>query len=635
MLSGAFGAGQTPSPWFTIANQFLPRNLHDVIRWARYIALQSPVTSEVLRKFATYPITEFVVDSKDESVRDKYKEIFESFKLREMLHDIGFDFYTIGNVFLSVYFPIHRTLTCPRCKTEYNSRTAGFLEFKNYQFMGKCPNQPVCDYHGAFVRKDTKSLNIKDMNLIKWDPRNIAVNYNPITGQSKYYYRIPNDIKRKIQMGDKLFAGTIPWGFIEAIKNNQDFEFDDNNIFHLRNISSGGSVEGISVPPLISLFSLVFYQATLRKANESIASEFLTPMRIVFPQPQTANSDPAVSISMKNFASNMELAITKHKRDKNYFLIAPVPVGYQSVSGEGRNLLVAQEIDQAEQSILLSLGVSKELLSGQTNWTSSTVGLRMMENTMKSYVTQMERLVTWIMAKSCSYLNVAICKVTFEPFKLMDDEFLKQNLVSLLQTGDVSITTFLESLGLNYDDELKKRMDDLVAKATNEVELKFEVERAQFMAAKGVGDKIDDSTDYQKILAESQQIAEQLSQASPQDTMAMMNRLKATNYPLFVMTEKLMEEMEEKGALGGGGEGDPGTEGEPGEEGAQGAGGASEGGEDEPAGVPGVKQNVKDSTVKAHLPGKNKSGKPGGAKDKKDNSGSMSKSGKPKEKGPK
>jgi hypothetical protein len=32
------------------------------------------------------------------------------------------------------------------------------------------------------------------MNIIKWDPENIAVAYNAITGESEYYYKIPNDI---------------------------------------------------------------------------------------------------------------------------------------------------------------------------------------------------------------------------------------------------------------------------------------------------------------------------------------------------------------------------------------------------------------------------------------------------------
>ena len=160
--SGNIGGNYAPTsnPYFTVANQFLPRNLHDVIRWSRYITIQSPVTTEVIRKLSTYPITDFIVDSNSENTRDKYKEVFKSFRLKPSLHDIGFEYYTVGNVFVSMYFPIHRSLTCPSCKTIYNAKKAEFTNFKKFEFHGTCPNEH-CGYKGVFLVKDTKSLNIE------------------------------------------------------------------------------------------------------------------------------------------------------------------------------------------------------------------------------------------------------------------------------------------------------------------------------------------------------------------------------------------------------------------------------------------------------------------------------------------
>jgi hypothetical protein len=559
--------GGTPSPWFTIANQFVPRNLHEVIRWARYITLQSPTTTEVIRKLCTYPITEFIVDTESEELRKKYKQIFDSFKLKQTLADIGFDYHTLGNVFASIYFPIHRILTCPGCKMEYSAKRAEFLEFKNWVFTGECPN---CAYKGPFLRKDQKSMNIADMNIIKWDPENIAVAHNPITGEHEYYYKIPNSIKRKIQTGSKLYVNSVPWGFIEAVKRNQDFKFDAGNIFHLRNLSTGATVEGCCIPPLISLYSLVFYQATLRKANEAIAMEHMNPMRVVFPQPTTANADPSVAMSLKNFVERMDDALKKHKRDKNYIVIAPGPVGYQPIGGEGKNLLVSQEIQQAEEQILMSLGVSKELLSGTTNWTSSTVGLRLLHNTMLSYSTQILDLIKWIVAKVCTYLNIVIVDVTMTPFKLADDDVLKANMIQLLQSGDISLTTLFESFGLDFHEELERMKEDAVAKAQNQIEAKFEVDQATYLAAKKTGDRLDKNTDYQAILVQAEQIANGLTnsatmmgQATPGEggesgqggegeqmqsgpdmamNQEMLSELKINNYPLYVMVMKLMEE---------------------------------------------------------------------------------------------
>lgn len=538
-LSTFANPGGQASPWFTVANQFLPRNLHDVIRWVRYITIQSPVTTEVIRKQSTYPITEFVVDSSNEIIKERYKAIFKSFKMKQVLQDIGFDYYTIGNVFISVFFPIHRTLTCPSCKTSYNAKKANFIKFQRYEYNGTCPS---CEYTGPFKRKDTKSLDIKDMNLIKWNPQHISVNYNPITGESEYYYRIPNEIRRKVQQGDSLYVNSIPWGFIDAIRYNQDFKFDAENIFHLRNVSTGSVIEGISIPPLVTLFSLVFYQATLRKANEAIATEYLNPMRVVFPQAQTGNSDPVVSMSLKNFAGNMQEALQKHKRDKNHFLIAPVPIGYQTVGGEGKNLLVSQEIQQAEQSILLSLGVSQELLSGTTNWTSSTVGLRMLENTMHSYVTQLTDVINWVMTKVASYLSMEVCNVSMTPFKLMDDDVFKQQLMALVQSGEASISSLYEAMGLDYTDELFKIKEDKISKAKANIEATFEIEQAEFAASKDISKRLADDSNYKDLLRKATELATQLSNTDPSTMQSILVSMKLDNYPLYLLTIKLMNE---------------------------------------------------------------------------------------------
>lgn len=537
--------GTQPSPWFTVANQFVPRTLHEVIKWSRYIIMQSPTTAEVIRKYCTYPITEFVVDSRNEKLQDKYKSIFDSFRLKNTLQDIGFEYFSIGNAFLSVFFPIQRTLICPSCNTGYNAKTNNFLTFKQYKFHGKCPK---CGTLGYFKVLDARSTNIADMNVIKWDPEHIVVNHNPITGEYEYYYRIPSDIKMRIRKGDSLFVNSLPWEFIEAVEKNKDFKFDNDNLFHMRNLSTGAIVEGCCVPPLISLFNLVFYQATLRKANESIATEHMAPMRVLFPAPSSANADPIVSMSMRNFVENMKDAVIKHKKDNNYVLIAPGPVGYQAVGGEGKNLLVSQEIEQAEEAILMALGVSRELLSGQTNWTSSTVGLRLLTNTLRSYVTQITEVLNWIMRKVCAYIGLEYVKTSLIPFKLSDDDSLRNLLVTLYTSGlsngraEISQTTLYETMGLNFREELDKIRDDAVANATLQVETKYQVEEAQHIAAKDVEARLNRNTDYQTLLVQAQDISLQLMKEPPEVAQDALNQIKLSSYPLYVMVLKLIED---------------------------------------------------------------------------------------------
>lgn len=533
------GANQQANPWFNVANQFTPRNLHDIIRWARYITVQSPTTTEVVRKLSTYPVTSFQADTLDDKLRSRYQNLLKQLKLKEILQNIGFEFFTIGNVFLSIYFPIYRELCCTSCNTRYSAKKAEWAYFKNYQFQGTCPN---CRHQGILRREDSRAVNIKDINIIKWTAEHIVVSHNPITGESEYYYKIPNAIKQKILRGDKLFVNSVPWGFVEAVRHNQDFKFDRDSIFHLKNISSGGTVEGISIPPMLSLFSLVFYQATLRKANEAIATEYLNPMRVIYPQAQTGNSDPVISMSLKNFRKNMEEAITIHKRDKNFFLIAPVPVGYQAVGGEGRNLLVSQEIMQAEEQILLSLGVSRELLSGQTNWESSSVGLRMMENTLYSYVSRLEDCIEWVVEKVTAYLNMETVKVTLAPFKLLDDANVRQLLANLATTGKASITTLFENMDMNYSEEMEKIADEQAALAASQVRARFKIEQSEFLAAQSASNTFKDNEEFKTALEKANSTAEQLYQAEEGVRRSFLSQLKTEDYAQYLMVSKLLDE---------------------------------------------------------------------------------------------
>jgi len=531
---------QTKNPFYSIANQFLPRNLNDVIRWTRFITTHSPLTAEVMRKFATYPITDFVYEVKDRRVKEQYEKIEKSFKLKTTLHDVGFQFHTIGNVFVSIHFPIHRSYKCPNtaCGDLLSGESSANLKFKNYKFEGTCPR---CFSSGIFSVVDKKSLNIEDMNVILWDPMNISVNHNTITGKSQYYYSIPGDMRRKIQTGDRFIIDSIPWEFVEAVKNNRDFLFAPDRIFHLRNVDMGMSVNGIAVPPLISHFGLVFYQAMLRRANESISSDFMAPMRVVFPQAQSGNSEPVIAMSMRNFVSRMEEAFVKHKNDSSHVVVAPVPIGYQSISGEGKTLLVSAEIEQAEDSLLLSMGVSRELLSGTTNWTSSTVGLRLLKNTLDSYVRQITELIQWIFTCTTNYLKIPTHVVGLSPFSLTDDEMIKNMAMNLAGNGNMSLTTLYESMGRSYEEELECIESDAKIKARHDVRVKYEVERAEYLEGLAIN-KVNKDDGYTEVLQQAQDMANQLAGTDPATAHQVLNELKVQDYAKFLMVSKLLEE---------------------------------------------------------------------------------------------
>ncbi len=527
---------QYPNPWFNVANQFVPRNLKDLIRWVKYITLQSPTVTEVLRKFSTYPITDFVISTKSKQTKETYEGFIKNLKLKEILQDIGFQYWTLGNVFISLYFPITRTLTCPSCSTAYNVENALWAKFKSFKFQGSCPH---CGHTGEFAVKDTKSQDISKINVIIWDPQDISTEYNPLTGQTNYYYNIPSHIQEQIKNGNPLFVNTVPLQVIEAVKNKQGFKFDSRNFFHLKNISTGGSIDGVALPPLLSLFSLVFYQATLRRANEAVAMEYISPLRVVSPA-SSGTTDPVISTSLRVFKEKIEDALRRHKQDANYVMVSPLPLTYQLIGGEGKSLLVSQELESSEQQLLLSLGVSQELLSGTTNWTSSHIGLRLMENTLGHYTGRLNEVIEWIFDKVSSYVSTVKVEVKLQDAKLLDDDSYRTLVGELYSNKDISKQTLFETIGLNPAEESERMVKEAGLSAATAVRAKMEEEIATFLAARKSFSEISGTEEYQAAMKQATGIMQQLSQM-PQNAqnMALM-QLKSEDYSMWLLVQTML-----------------------------------------------------------------------------------------------
>ena len=547
-MMDSYEVGQLPSPFFTQANQFIPRSFHDIIKWSRYFTTQAPTSTVVIRNLSSYPITEFIVESNNEQTIETYKRIFKTIRLKERMSDTGFDYYTLGNVYTSIYFPIDRHLHCPNCKSSFEVKSAmrtNAAVFKKWVFQGECP---ACNHQVTYKVVDTKSRDITRINLIKWKPEHVSLNHNPVTGESEFYYTIPGDVKRKIMMGDPLFLATVPWSMVEAVRYNKDYLFDSSNIYHMKSISMGNMIDGLGIPPLISHYGLVFYQQMLRKANEAVAAEHMVPLRVLFPQQNSANGDPIAQMSLRGFAQHMKKTMRHMKNDPNHILIAPTPIGYQQLGGQGRSLLVNQELQYAEEQQLMSMGVSRELLSGTTNWTSSTVGLRLLENTMNNYVGQLKELINWIMEKIAQYLSIEITETKLVPFKLTDNEALKAAMLDMWKEKVISASTLLEAYGMDYDEELDKMGNDQIAMAEKQIEIDHKLERAMHAKSKGLQSE-KDSSGYEDSRKEAYAIVKKvLAAQTPEQQRDILLKVQQDDPTMYQTVMRLLNDMPNPGS---------------------------------------------------------------------------------------
>lgn len=468
---------QHPNPLFDFLTTFVPRKLKVLFKYCEYLYYNSPQIFAALNKFAIYPVTDIIYESDSEKLKKQYRNLLEdTLKLKSILIRTGIDRHVYGNSFTSIYFPFRRFLRCPACKQKRNIKHIDYkFKLKGLQFNYTCPecNRSV---RGKVV--DEKVKVAKDINIIRWDPKQMDVVYNPITGESTYYYEIPASIQESVRRGDKTIIDTMPLSFLKTIAAEKIFKFAPGQIYHMKVDAPAGIDNSWGFPPLTSTIKQFFYVAVLRKANEAISMEHIVPFRVLHPQQISANADPVVTISLANWISEVKMNLKQWRRDPLHLMFSPVAMDVTSLGGQGRALMVTGEIKEAEENIIAAMGIPREFLYGGLSATGSGVTLRMLENQLLNYTTELIDLGQWVANMCGKYLGWEKMKIDLEPFKLIDDVQQKAALMNAnMQMGGqlVSGTAVANMYGQDMVKQRDLRMQEQIDefKFQHELQLKL------------------------------------------------------------------------------------------------------------------------------------------------------------------
>jgi len=187
--------------------------------------------------------------------------------------------------------------------------------------------------------------------------------------------------------------------------------------------------------------------------KNSILLEHIVPLRVLFPQAGSATSDPFTSINLGDWKDHIADEINHWRVDQNYIPILPLPIGQQTIGGDGRALLLGQEIRVWSEQIITGMGFPQELIFGGVSFSGSNVSLRMLENFFLGYMINHRRLLHWVMNRISSYMNWSMIDVRFKPFKMADDLQRKAYNFQLNQAGKISDGTLLADADFDAEKE--------------------------------------------------------------------------------------------------------------------------------------------------------------------------------------
>ena len=441
-----------PSPFFDVAQNYIPKTIKGCFDWCSYYQLTNPLISSITNKLATYPITDLIYEDDNKGITESYKHLFEdTFLMRQFLIETNLDRYTYGNSFTSVSFPFKKVLICKNCGADYDVRNSKY-KWKGFNFHIDCQS---CGAGGPAKVKDEPLRSASKIKLIRWNPKSITIKNNEVTANKLYYYTMPQHLKNDIMLGKPEVIETIPQAFIEAVRKKKAILLETDKLFHSKrpSISREPADNGWGAPLILPVLKDIFFLQVLRKAQEAVALEHIVPMRVMFPQITADGNNPYAQINLQDWQNEVESQIKKWRLDNNHIPVMPVPVGYQMIGGQGRGLLLHQEVRIYNDQIIAGMGVPTGFFYGEAQYSGASVNLRALENEFLGNRQDMLRLVCFIRDHVATFLDLPKIPLRFKPFKMADDIQRASFDMNLANAGMISRRTFLESRDFNFENE--------------------------------------------------------------------------------------------------------------------------------------------------------------------------------------
>lgn len=450
-----------PSPFFDVAQQFLPENVHQLQVWCRYYFLTNPIINAACSKMSEYPITDLIYDTEDQKVQELYKNLERQLGLRRFQVEIGLDYFVYGNGFVSIWYPLIKFLQCAHCENRYRAdKSRSLYQWKNLHFFMKCPQ---CGYEGNAHEVDSYIRSVRDIRLIRWNPENIEIKHNEVNGRNRYYYKLPRSIVNDVKIGDRDTIENLPIDFLEAARHGRALVFHPDNFYHLKRPTIAQKDQGWGTPLIYPLLKDAFYLQVMKKSQESLLMEHVVPLRVVFPGQSTGGNDSAYgAYNLTNWKNKVDAELNLWKRDHNYIPIMPVNVGFQQWGGSAKALILHQEFRLLAEQMLAGAGIPVEFIFGGLQWTGTNTSLRALENMFIGYNRQRHALINdFILGGVAAWMQYPRVHARFDRFKMADDLQKSMFYFQLNQAGKISDRRLAEQIGENFDLENERMAEEL------------------------------------------------------------------------------------------------------------------------------------------------------------------------------
>lgn len=544
--------GRYPNPFYGVPLQYLPTNSDGQLWWADQFLIRFGFYKSALQRVADYFVTDLNIESEDKEAEEEYKKIFEAMNWKGALREAGLNLLGFGNAFVSINQGFNRFLNCPKCKRFTLINRLDDFEFDKGDYTTTCRG---CSYKGKHRLVDKPISDTNKIRVTHWNPREIKLQYDDATGESEYYWNIPDAYKKKVnQKKNKFFPRVTPKIIFEAIKDNKMIQFSTKNFMHLSLPAPiTMKTDGMSIPPSMYQFDNFFMLKVVERYNEVICFEDINPFRVISMSSATSPSHPALSNQGGGiWSAAVDNMIDQHRRDPASYHKFPFTFEFQHLGGDARQLAPVELMEMMKRDILMAMNIPQELFGMSLQSQAVGPSLRLFENSWNCLTDKYNKLLQ-LMADVVSRIKgLTPVKVSLIPITFSDDMERKSVIGQLVSSNSIARSEFLKLYGYDYADQQRKKMseDQIVAEIQEEEQKKNELKRAtnvsvfgqQQQGGQGGGGYGGGSPN--DILQQATEIAQQLQPMDGSQRRQELQKIKSQNETLWSATKTKLEELD-------------------------------------------------------------------------------------------
>lgn len=486
-----------PDPFCDVASLAMPENIQDALRWCEFILVKNGPYREALNRVISYFITDVEIvspqgDADDRVGREekqKYLDFLnDTIGIKSVLSTVALDYMGYGNSFTSLIIPFRRYLSCKGCGLEaplrkiYNNERFRF-RWTNFEFNATCPH---CGYSGIWSHIDRRSGEKGNIKVKRWSPHEIDILDDPYSRDSAFIWKLPDNYRNLLRKGHLHHLERAPYEVIKAVKNNMALMFDEDVIYHMREEPLAGMNDrGWGYSKVLVNFTYAWFNQVLWRQTEAVALDYITPFRTITPAPRAGQggeiNDPVLSINLGGFVSRVNQMLRDRRRDPARWNVLPFPVEYQALGGDADQFAPHELLKLGMETLLNSIGVPVQMYSGDLSMQTAPAALRLFEANWSHLVHHLNRFLNKLCEKVSQVMSWEPITARLQRVTHADDLNRQMAKMQLMMGGQISRTTGLATVGLDFSEEERRKLEEERISAEAAADMQEEMEQSAQM----------------------------------------------------------------------------------------------------------------------------------------------------------